>query len=270
MEPSDLDSFDPALETSAMTDLDAAFKRSLKLWSVVKKSRQDWDFKTSTQVLDGLSEELAKLGDRWQENSSLIREGLAADQSWVQSAAYPVEIEAALQAVGISFKGAFPNYEFPPFKLSFNLDQGIVRLSMGRKSQQTKVFFPAQVAHWVNGQYRKVIDSKFDVTRFCRELLSAYEVVNRLDTHQKAVVWGHPIGLKDIYRVLTLKQAAKQDYPEPLFTFDLARLKEHPEMRYEQYQFELQPSRNLPSFVLINSQGQESRVSALAIHRDES
>lgn len=270
MESFDFDSFDPALEKSAISDLDVAFKRSLKLWSVVKKSRQDWDFKTSAQVLDGLAAELAKLGDRWQENSGLLRQGLAADQAWAQSVAYPMAIEAELQAVGIPFKGEFPSYDFPPFKLTFNLDQGTVRLSMGRKSQQTKVFFPAQVAQWVHGQYRKVIDSKFDATRFCRELLSAYEILNRMDMHQDEVAWGHSIGLKDIYRLLTLKQVAKQDYPEPLFTFDLARLKEHPEIRYEQYQFELQPSRNLPGFVLINSQGQESRVSTLAIHRVES
>jgi hypothetical protein len=270
MESLDLDAFDPALEKSAISDLDVAFKRSLKLWSVVKKSRQDWDFKTSMQVLDGLAEALETLGDRWQENSSLIRQGLEADQAWVQSAAYPAAIETALQAAGIPYKGAFPNYDFPPFKLTFNLDQGTVRLSMGRKSQQTKVFSPEPVAQWVSSQYRKVIDSKFDATRFCRELLSAYEVLNRMDMHQEEVAWGHSIGLKDIYRLLTLKQTTKQDYPEPLFTFDLARLKEQPEIRYEQYQFELQPSRNLPGFVLINSQGQESRVSTLAIHRVES
>jgi hypothetical protein len=264
-----MEPFDYTLEKSAISELDSAFKRSLKLWGAIKKSRQDWDLKTTTQVLDGLGDELEKLGDRWQDNSGLIRQGLEADQAFIQSADYPPEIEAALKAVGVPLRGEFPNYEFPPFKLTFNLDQSTVRLSMGRKSQQTKAFATEQVANWVSSQYRKVIDSKFDATRFCRELLSAYEILNRVAMHQDEVNWGHSISLKDIYRLLTLKQAAKQDYPEPLFTFDLARLKEHPEIRYEQYQFELQPSRNLPSFVLISSQGQESRVSTLAIHRVE-
>ena len=49
--------------------------------------------------------------------------------------------------------------------------------------------------------------------------------------------------------------------------FDLARLKEQSEIVYEKYQFDLEPSRNqASSFLLVNSQGQESRVSTLAIH----
>jgi hypothetical protein len=257
--------FDENLEKSAISELDATLKRANKLWVIAKKSRQEWDFKTSAQIMTGLSEVVQDLADRWPTHSATIQAVLQADQAFVQSTDYPIAVETALKEVGIPYKGEFPNYEFPPFKLTFNIEQNTVRLSMGRKSQQTKAFAPQQLANWVAGQYRKVVDS----TRFCRELLNAYELLNRLDVQQKEVVWGHSIGLKDIYRLLTLKQVAKQDYPEPLFTFDLARLKEQPEIRYEQYQFELQPSRNLPGFVLINSQGQESRVSTLAIHRVE-
>ncbi len=261
-----MEPFDETLEKSAISELDATLKRTLKLWLIAKKSRQEWDFKTSAQMWDALAEAIEDLGDRWEEHSATLQAALEADQAFVQSADYPIEVETALKAVDIPFMGEFPNYEFSPFKLTFNIEQNMVRLSMGRKSQQTKVFAPPQLANWVSGQYRKVVDSKFDSNRFCRELLNAYELLNRLDVQKKEVVWGHSIGLKDIYRLLTLKQVAKQDYPEPLFTFDLARLKEQPEIRYEQYQFELQPSRNLPGFVLINSQGQESRVSTLAIH----
>jgi hypothetical protein len=256
-------------EKSVISELDATLKRALKLWVIAKKSRQEWDFKTSTQILTGLNEVVGELSQRWPAHAATIQAALQADQAFVQSGDYPFEIEAALTEVGIPFKGEFPNYEFAPFKLTFNIEQNIVRLSMGRKSQQTKAFAPPQLANWVVGQYRKVADSKFDSTRFCRELLNAYELLNRLDVQKKEVAWGHSIGLKEIYRLLTLKQVAKQDYPEPLFTFDLARLKEQPEIRYEQYVFELQPSRNLPGFVLINSQGQESRVSTLAIHLAE-
>jgi hypothetical protein len=264
-----MESLDDGLEKSAMSELDIAFKRLLKFWVITKKSRQDWDFKTSSQMLESLSEAVEDLSDCWQTNASVIRDALADDQEFIRSADYPAEVEAALEAVGIPYRGEFPSYEFPPFKLTFNLDQGYVRLSMGRKSQQTKAFAPDPLARWVEGQYRKVIDSKFDATRFCRELLSAYEVMNLASVKQKQVLWGHPIPLKDIYRILTVKQSARQDYPEPLFTFDLARLKESPEIRYEEYLFDLQPSRELPSFVLINSQGQESRVSTLAIWAGE-
>lgn len=119
----------------------------------------------------------------------------------------------------------------------------------------------------VSGQYRRVIDSKFDAARFCRELISTYEMLNRLMLQKEEVVWGQSVPLKDIYRLLTMKQSTKQDYPEPLFIYDLARLKEQTEIRYDRYQFELEPSRNqASSFLLVNSQGQESRVSTLAIH----
>ncbi len=117
------------------------------------------------------------------------------------------------------------------------------------------------------GQYQRVITSKFDGDRCCRELLGAYALLNRVQTHQAEVMWGTPIPLRDIYKVLTLKQSAKQDYPEALFIFDLAHLKEQKEqidIRYDGRAFELSPSRKSgSSFLLVNTQGQESRVSNL-------
>ncbi len=262
-----MESSDSASEKLALSEIDTALKRLIKVWAAVKKSRKEWDFKTSTQTLEVLTEELDKLGDRWVEQQTVIREGLQADQDFVSSDQYPIELENALKAVGIPVRGEFPNYEFPPFKLTFSRDQGVVKLSVGRRSQQIKAFAPEQLAPWVAGQYRRVIDSKFDASRFCRELISTYEMLNRLMLQKEEVVWGQSVPLKDIYRLLTLKQSTKQDYPEPLFIYDLARLKEQTEIRYDRYQFELEPSRNqASSFLLVNSQGQESRVSTLAIH----
>jgi len=91
--------------------------------------------------------------------------------------------------------------------------------------------------------------------------------VNKLSLKKDSVIWGHPVTLKEIYKVLTLKQSLKQDYPEALFTYDLARLKEQFEICYEGHQFELVPSRNQSSgLLLVNSKGQESRVSSLIIY----
>lgn len=254
-------------EKTTIVELDATFKRLVKVWSAVKKSRKEWDFKTSSQTLEVLAEELTRLDDRWQDQQAVIQKALQADQEAVQSEAYPTDIENALKAVGVPVRGEFPVYEFPPFKLTFSRDQGVVKLSMGRRSQQTKAFAPDQLASWVAGQYNRVINSKFDSTRFCRELLSAYETLNLLTLKSNEVNWGHSVSLKDIYRLLTLKQSVRQDYPEPLFTYDLARLKEQSEIRYDRYQFDLEPSRDPgKSLLLINSQGQESRVSTLAIH----
>jgi hypothetical protein len=262
-----MEPFDDALEKSAISEIDASLKRLNKSWVLAKRSLKEWDFKTSAQSLEGLTEELDKLSDRWQEQEKTLTDAIAVDQQFVQSDDYATAIEEVLKTSGIPVRGEFPNYEFPPFKLTFNREQGYVRLSVGRRSQQTKAFAPEQLGNWVLGQYRKVIESKFDATRFCKELLSAYELLNTLMLKQENVAWGHSVPLKDIYRLLTLKQAAKQDYPEALFVFDLARLKEQVQIQYDRYQFDLEPSRNpANSFLLVNSEGQESRVSTLAIH----
>jgi hypothetical protein len=262
-----MEPFEDAVEKAAISEFDVTLKRLIRIWAASKKALKEWDFKTSSQTLDSLSTELSQVEVQWQANEAVLRQALTVDQQFVDSEDYPTAIEKALTAIGVPVRGEFPNYEFPPFKLVFNRDQGYVRLSVGRRSQQTKAFAPEQLAPWVQGQYRKVIDSKFDANRFCRELLSAYEMLNRLMLNQADVAWGNSVPLKEIYRVLTLKQTARQDYPEALFVFDLARLKEQPEIVYDKYQFDLEPSRNqASSFLLVNREGQESRVSTLAIH----
>jgi hypothetical protein len=265
-----MEPFEDALEKTAIGEVDLTLKRLIKNWAAAKKALKEWDFKTSTQSLDLLTEQLSQVEEQWETNAAVLRESIEVDQDFVDSDDYPATIEAALKSAGVPVRGEFPTYEFPPFKLAFNVEQGNVRLSVGRRSQQTKAFAPEQLAPWVEAQYRKVIESKFDSTRFCRELLSAYEMLNRLLVKQEEVVWGSPVPLKDIYRILTLKQTTRQDYPEAMFVFDLARLKEQTEIMYDKYQFDLEPSRNQASaFLLVNSQGQESRVSNLAIHLAE-
>lgn len=262
-----MEPFDDALEKTAIGEFEVTLKRLTRTWAVAKKALNEWDFKTSRQSLETLETELSQVSDRWAAKASVLNQAIEVDQEFVDSDEYPAAVESALQAVGVPVRGTFPNYEFPPFKLVFNVEQGNIRLSVGRRSQQTKAFAPQQLAPWVEGQYRKVVESKFDATRFCRELLSAYEMLNRLMLNQETIAWGNSVLLKDIYRLLTLKQTTRQDYPEALFVFDLARLKEQSEIVYEQYQFDLEPSRNqASSFLLVNSQGQESRVSTLAIH----
>ena len=262
-----MEPFDDALEKTAIGEFDVTLKRLIRNWAVMKKSLDDWDFKTSRQSLETLTTELSQVEEQWVAQAAVLKQAIEVDQGFVDSDEYPAAVEAALKAVGVPVRGEFPNYEFPPFKLVFNVEQGNIRLSVGRRSQQTKAFAPQQLAPWVEGQYRKVIESKFDATRFCRELLSAYEMLNRLMLNQETIAWGNSVLLKDIYRLLTLKQTTRQDYPEALFVFDLARLKEQSEIVYEKYQFDLEPSRNqASSFLLVNSQGQESRVSTLAIH----
>ncbi len=253
-----------------LNDVDMRLKQLLKTWGTIRKSFQAWDFKTATQMLGEIATQIEDLGSHWQDHQRILASALDADQAFVVSSEYPPSVEAALRTAGIPIKGEFPSYEFPPFKLTFNLDNGYIRLSLGRRSQQTRIFDQEQLASWVAKQYRRVVDSRFDPMRFGRELLGAYEMLNRLSLNADQVVWGHPVPLKDLYKILTLRQAARQEYPEPLFTFDLARLNDQVSLQIEGHRFELVPSRHQSTgFLLVNQRGQESRVSSLVIHAQD-
>lgn len=254
-------------EESAITDVDVTLKGLVSRWASVKKARIDLDFKTVAQLLNGADEDIRQLALSWGEHQTVIKNAIQVDQDFVLSDAYAPEIEKAMKNAEIPIKGEFPTYEFSPFKLTFSRDNGYVKLSMGRRSQQKKAFAPAALAAWVSKEYQQVINSKFNAERFCQELLIAYEMTNRLTLKQDSAVWGHPVSLKEIYRLLTLKQSAKQDYPEALFAYDLTRLKEQFDIRYDSHRFELGPSRDQSSgLLLVNSKGQESRVSSLIIY----
>ncbi len=253
-----------------ITEVNATLKRLLKHWGNVKKAQQSWDFKSSNQVLTAFTEDIERLTQSWPESEQILRTAIAQDQAFVLSADYPTAIEATFADVNVPLQGEFPTYEFPPFKLTFSPENGYVRLSIGRQSQQTRLFAPDVLAAWVAVQYKRVVNSSFNADRFCRDLLNAYEIVNRLALQQPEVAWGHPVPLKDIYKLLTLKQSARQDYPESLFTYDLARLKEQFDISYNQYRFELVPSRNAAKGLLLrNSQGQENRVDTLIIYAND-
>lgn len=254
-------------ESDAIRHIDAVLKRLTSRWASTKKARIDLDFKTVAQALDGADEEIRQLANSWDEHQTVIKNAIQVDQDFVLSDAYPTEVEKAMKDAEIPIRGEFPNYELPPFKLTFSHNSGYVKLSMGRRSKQTKIFAPPVLADWVSKEFQRVTNSKFNAEQFCSELLVTYEVLNKLNLKKDSVVWGHPVTLKEIYKLLTLKQSLKPDYPEALFTYDLARLKEQFEICYEGHRFELVPSRNQSSgLLLVNSKGQESRVSSLIIY----
>jgi len=254
-------------EEAAIRHIEAVLKNLTSRWASIKKARIDLDFKTVAQAIDSADEDIRQLASSWGEHQTTIKNAIQVEQDFVLSDAYPLEVEEAMKNAGIPLKGEFPNYELPPFKLTFSHSSGSVKLSMGRRFKQIKAFAPSVLAAWVSKEYQQVINSKFNADYFCQELLVAYEMTNRLNLKQDSALWGHPVTLKEIYKILTLKQSVKQDYPEALFTYDLARLKEQFEICYDGRKFELVPSRNQSSgLLLVNSKGQESRVSSLIIY----
>ncbi len=174
-------------EESAIRYVEAVFKRLASDWASVKKARIDLNFKTAAQALDGVDEDIRQLASIWSEHQTVIKNAIQVEQDFVLSDAYPTEVEKAMKDAEIPIKGEFPTYEFPPFKLTFSLENNYVKLSIGRRSQQTKAFAPAALAAWVSKNYQQVINTKFNAERFCQELLVAYEMINRLSLNKDSV-----------------------------------------------------------------------------------
>ena len=120
-------------DEAAIASIDAVLKQLTIRWTSLKKARIDLNFKTVTQALEGIDENLGQLTKTWGENRTIIENALQVDRDFVRSDAYPLEVEQALKDAGIPIKGEFPSYEFSPFKLTFLLDSGYVKLKYGTK-----------------------------------------------------------------------------------------------------------------------------------------
>lgn len=259
-----MNSFDGTLDRAALGELDGQFKRLVRTWTLFKRLRQSWEVKSAPQTLDLLGKSLRQVLDGWETQAGILASEAEQLHQFIGEASYAGQIEQALKRIGIPLQGEFPNYEFVPFKLTFNVEVGTIRLSIGRRSEQSKAFEPEAVAAWVGKLYRQVSQSRFEPTQLCRELLGAYEL---LSPRMTGTPWGQTVPLKGIYRVLTLRTSARQEYPESLFAYDLARLREQYEVRYEGHLFEFVPSRHqTENLVLVDRKGQESRIGSLVVY----
>jgi len=173
-----MNDLDRPLEEAAITHIDAVLKRLISRWASTKKARIDLDFKTVAQALDGANEDIRQLANSWDEHQTVIKNAIQVDQDFILSDAYPAEVEKAMKDAEIPIRGEFPNYELSPFKLTFSRNSGYVKLSMGRRSKQTKIFAPLVLADWVSKEFQRVTNSKFDTEQFSYELLVTYELLN--------------------------------------------------------------------------------------------
>lgn len=262
-----MNSSEPLSQPPLPPETGILLKRLQKQWQILNQSQAAWDPKTFTSSLDALNTDFSALAATWPAQHQTLQAALGHTQALLQSDDYPAALEAALQGAGIPLKGAFPSYEFPPFKLTISVEQGLARLGMGRQSKQTKTLAPKLLSSWIHKIYQRTIGSKFNSERFYKELLGAYEMLSRLPGGDE-VAWGNPVSLKAIYQLFTLHHTARQEYPEALFTYDLARLREQVDMAYAGHRFELVPTRKL-GLLLVDSQGRESRVDSLAIYARE-
>ncbi len=204
---------------------------------------------------------------RWQERQPQLTEALRALQEYTRTPEWVAEAETALRDAGVPLQRvAEREYEFPPFKLTLNVQDGYMRLALGRKSERTTALAPKELATWVAGRYERVVRSRFEAQTFKKELLAAYQIANRAK-YGGQVQWGNSVELAMIYDLLTLRQAARQEYPRQLFLFDLARLREEPDVEFDGHRFEFGFARGQDKvFAVVDRQGREARLGSLIVY----
>ena len=255
-------------DKTALDKVDSLSRQLFKNWLAVKKTKGVWDFRGLQKAQAAYAEELGELALLWPQYQTQLEAQVLSEGEYVRSEAYAVEVEEALKAAGIPLQGSFPTYEFPPFKLSIAVETQEAKLGFGRKSEKSTALYPKTLATWVAGRYQALVGRRFDTEAFMRDLLQAYKFANKVAYREEEVLWGRAVTLDSIYELLTIKQTARQEYPKPMFVFNLARLKEQFDLKYEEYRLELGTARNqAKTLLIIDSQGRESRISSLTIYK---
>lgn len=218
------------------------------------------DFKAGIETL---GEDFTQMENTWSELFGNLEDYAGKLREQLNSPDYPTKLESALKEQQVPFSGAFPNYDIPPFKLSINTENFTARLSMGRKSQQTGNLSPESLSLWIAKIYKNLVNSQFNHDRFCKELLEVYHYLNNSENPL-------PVLIKDVYKLLTIKTEAKQEYPESRFIFDISRLLNQYEIKYGEYIFDFSPHK-LPAknYTLVNEVGKERAVGNMIIRKVE-
>ncbi|GAB4210308.1 MAG: hypothetical protein OHK0012_00250 [Synechococcales cyanobacterium] len=251
-----------------MNRLDPYVKRLSLEWQKLKKAQKNWDLKTWQGALTAIEADLGDLGEAWPQTQASLSHLWQERQQYLADPTYAQALEGSLQEVGLRWQGGYPQYELPPLKLVLNPDQGVVQLLLGRRLvQKTSQFAPPIVAKWVKGHLNTFLNRAFQGERLCQELVTAYELLNRLQNQSLTPQWGQSVSLFQIYEVLTLRTATRQDYSKVLFAYDLGQLRQQGAMIWKGYRLELAAVRQArDNLVFLNRQGLEERVGTLTVY----
>jgi hypothetical protein len=254
---------------TAINEITTINKRLNNNLNRAKKSVDTWDFKTLEKSLAALGDDARLLVIKCEEKAPQINRVVQAEHDFVSGDTYAAALEKALIDAGLYPKGQYPNYELIPFKLTIDPGQEEVILSVGRKKEKISAFAPQQVATWVAAKYKNLAERRFDSQQFCKELLEAYQIGNKLAFKKEQILWGRGVSLSTIYELLTVRRSARQEYPKEQYIYDLGRLKEQLEIRHLSYKFEFGFARNQAQALLVtDSQGRESRIGSLIIYKE--
>ena len=227
------------------------------------KASEDLNLKIYIESYIHFERDLRTLIEIWDIHEKSGGDLVSKAIDWLNSTEYPQVLETHLRDLKVPFTGSFPDYEIPPFKLSIQVDKRFVKLSMGKKSQQTNIFAPEPLAKWVSAKYQALINSTFNSDQLCKEILEAYPYLSSRS-------WGMSVSLKDIYQLLTLKGSTKKEYPESIFVFDLGRLLENRTIEYKGHSFDFQPHNTAnKNYAVVNSKGRERQLGLISIYKVE-
>lgn len=220
-------------------ELSHCIRRAAKALAKLEKAQQSWDFKSFDQCRTTIATEMHLLASIWEGQIAQGYEELQKNRARLDSESYRQELEGALGACEIPFEGGFPSYTTGPFTLQVDPGDGVVRLRFGRRVEKTSSLDPATIARWVQKHYDGVVNRPFNSEKFHRDLLSSYEVGNRLAYHSEKgqVLWGQPVSLEQMYQLLTLRNEVRQEYRTQHFLYDLARLRKEG-LTYGKYRLE--------------------------------
>jgi|LSQX01.2.fsa_nt_gb hypothetical protein len=253
-----------------INDFSAVLKDIGRSWQVLRQTEKTWNLKKAQQQLDKIKPLLNQLADNWPLTEAALDQLTEDISQQVARPDYIQELESELLAAGVNFSGDFPSYLLPPFNLQINLESFEARLSMGRKNERISDLNPQILAQWVAKRYKTVLGRRFNAGAFMKDLINAYQLATQLKFREKNEKWGVAVPIKDIYDLMTIRAAARRDYPRQFFTFDLGLLKEEAELQLGRHRFELGFARN-PSraMTIVDSSGRESHISSLTIYLDE-
>ncbi|RLC36065.1 hypothetical protein DRH29_05280, partial [candidate division Kazan bacterium] len=212
---------------------------------------------------------IAALNDTWRKEIDRSEDELSSKRRMLQQPDYHDELVNALRSHDLPIEGDSPNYKIGPFELRVDTDTPLISFKYGRRAERIRFFEPGRVGIKISAIYKRIVNRHFNADSFARDLRTAYEVVNRLNSHERSVNWGRPVLLKEVYKVLTLRSGCRRDYTEVYFIYDLSKFRTSA-MRFADYRFELGTSRDVRrTYLLVDPEThREIRVSSLTIHRE--
>lgn len=236
-----------------------------RVFNGLQKAHKDWNFTDFDKYRDKLENISKEMPQKAKEYLVKSESDMKDNKKILESESYQADLEEAMRLKELPFEGQFPSYTVGPFKLEVNISKLEVIFKFGRKVKRFNFLKPDTVVDTVNLYYRKIVKRPFNIDRFSKNLLKAYQFF----VNTKTVKWGNAVSLKELYNLLTLRAESRREYPENQYIYDLSLFRQS-KMRFNNYRFELGTSREVGrTYLLIEPDSKrEGRFSSLTIYKE--